>query len=525
MEIACLRHSDLPGTSRLFLDYQYHFDRVSSFYSASPWDFESYRRSAEAVSWPADRRAAVVAALRRQNGNHRLLDDLAREGTVAVVTGQQIGLFTGPAYSVYKALTAIRLADRLKEAGISAVPVFWLATGDHDFAEINEAWLFDGEGNPVRVQSSQSVSGHRPVGSLILESLPFAELEAALSSQPFGEQAIALAKECYQPGRSWAEAFRSLLTKLLAPREIVFIDSMDPVLREIAAPLLARAVQSDDVLSQQLLDRDAALEKAGYHVQVHFEASTSLVFLLEGGERLTLRRHNGNYAGPSRRYSRDELAANSAELSPNALMRPVMQDFLLPTVAYVGGPAELAYLAQSAVIYKELLGRMPVAVSRTGFTIIDGRASRIMNRFGLSMPDVLAGEAALRDKIARAIIPPHIAEAAERARSTAAQALASLKTELASFDPTLAAAATRSESRILHQFSRIAAKTAREAMRRNERASAEARYLSNLIFPRDHLQERLYSGLAMLARYGPSLAPELYDHVHLDCPDHRLVYL
>lgn len=524
METACLRYSDLPGISRLFYDHQYHFNRVAPFYSASPWDFESYRRAAEAVSWPAERREAMVAALRRQNGDKPELDELARDGTVAVLTGQQIGLFTGPAYSIYKALTAIRLAERLKESGIPAVPVFWLATEDHDFAEINEAWLFDAEGNPARVQSAQTVSEHRPVGLLNLDTLPFAEVEAMLSRQPFGERAVELARECYRPGRSWAEAFRLLLEKLLAPLGIVFIDPMDAGVRELAAPLLARAVESADVLGRRLLERNAELEKAGYHTQVHFEAGTSLVFLLDQSARLTLHRQNGSYVSASRRYSAAELEGMAARLSPNALLRPVVQDFLLPTVAYVGGPAELAYLAQSSVLYEELLGRMPVAVSRSGFTLLDGRADRLLKKFGLAITDVLAGEAALREKIARAIVPPHIAESAERARSTAAKTLASLKAELTSFDPTLAAAATRSEARILHQFARIEAKTAREALRRNERAAGDARYLSNLIFPHDHLQERLYSGLALAARFGPGLAEELYEEVRLDCPDHRLIH-
>src|SRR5579884_712375 len=303
METACLRHTELPGITRLFSDHQYHFDRVAKFYSASPWDFESYRQTARQISYPEERRAALVTALRRQNGESPLLEELARPDTVAVVTGQQIGLFSGPAYTIYKALTAIRLAARLKESGVPAVPVFWLATEDHDFAEINEAWVFDADLRPVRLQSSQKVDGHAPVGSLKLKELPFAELESALSGLPFGPQAIALARDCYQPGRSWTEAFRELVKRLLSPEEILFVDRLDPALREITAPLMAEVVKAAPTLGAEILERNAELERDGYHAQVHFEKSTSLFFLLRNGERITLRRQNGDYLGAGQRYS------------------------------------------------------------------------------------------------------------------------------------------------------------------------------------------------------------------------------
>jgi bacillithiol biosynthesis cysteine-adding enzyme BshC len=525
METACLRHTDVPGVSRLFADHQYHFDRVAKFYSGSPCDFESYRKAAASLAYPAERRAAVVGALRRQNGDSAALDELAREGTVAVVTGQQVGLFSGPAYSIYKALTAIRLAARLTESGIRAVPVFWLATEDHDFAEVNEAWIFDDQFHPVRLQSPQTVTGHRPVGTLPLDGLPWEELDAAFATLPFGAEAAALAREAYQPGRTWGEAFRALFEILLAPLEIIFFDPLDGELRQVAAPLLSDAVRSADVLGRNLLERNAELERAGYHAQVHFEPSTSLFFLLDGGERITLRRQNGSYVAPGRRHSADELGGMADRLSPNALLRPVMQDYLLPTAAYIGGPAELAYLAQASVIYDQLLGHMPVAASRSGFTIVDEHARRVMTRYSVSLAEVLAGGDTVRQRISHALVPPHVLAQTERARAAAESALASLETELRSFDPTLAEAAAKRRAKILHHFETIGAKTGREALRRNERAAREAAYLSNSVLPHGHLQERFYSGLALYARFGPELVRELYGRVQLDCPDHQIVYV
>ena len=144
MQPACIRHTDLPGTSQLFADFAYHFDRVAHFYQHDPHDPESFERAAAQIQYPDDRRAAIVAALRAQNGDSENLRRLAQPGTVAVVTGQQVGLFSGPAYTIYKAMAAAQVAMQLTARGIPAVPVFWLATEDHDFAEVNHAWVFGG---------------------------------------------------------------------------------------------------------------------------------------------------------------------------------------------------------------------------------------------------------------------------------------------------------------------------------------------------------------------------------------------
>src|SRR5258708_36185045 len=143
MEPSCVRQNAIPGTSRLFLDYLYNFDRVGRFYGQESWDPEHIAAAASQMEFPAARRGQIVAALREQNGDSPALDKLALPGTVAVVTGQQVGFLSGPAYTIFKALTAVKLAARLNEQGIPAVPVFWLATEDHDLAEVYRAWVFD----------------------------------------------------------------------------------------------------------------------------------------------------------------------------------------------------------------------------------------------------------------------------------------------------------------------------------------------------------------------------------------------
>lgn len=523
METACLRHTEIPHTSRLFSDFQYHFDRVARFYAHRPGDAASYAEVARQMNYPADRRAALVAALRARNGDHPALELLARPGTMAVVTGQQVGLFSGPAYTVYKALTAGRLAAQLNSQGIPAVPVFWLATEDHDFAEVNHSFVFDSAHRPIALSVNGTTNGERPVGGIEIAAPPLDGLRAALATFPGGEAVIEQVEQSYQPGITFGAAFQALLEKLLGKHRLLFVDPLDESVRRLAAPLLRDALRDGDPLQKKLLDRNKDLESSGYHAQVHVEAKTSLAFLLEKGKRITLRRQNGDYASKDRRYSAAELADKAEHLSPNALLRPVVQDYVLPTVAYVGGPAELAYMAQSQVIYEDLLGRMPVMIARSAFTLLDARSTKLMDRYGLALPQLFHSEEAVREIIAQKLVPPVIAREFEATRRATAESLQKLRDDLVSFDATLAAAADQSRAKILYQLSKIERKTAREALRRNQRAAEEASYLSGLVFPEKHLQERLYSILPFLAKHGMSLMDTLYEHIHLDCPDHKLL--
>ena len=524
METACLRQTEIPHTSRLFSDFQYHFDRLAGFYRYSPTDPTSYEKAAQAIQYPEERRAKLVKALRARNGDSAALDRLARPDTLAVVTGQQVGLFSGPSYTVYKALTAIHLSEQLNAQGIPAVPIFWLATEDHDFAEVNHSFVFDGGHQHVALRvNGTSGANQRPVGLISVVDPPVAALREALAAFPFANEVVAMVEHAYRPGTTFGAAFQNLLKHVLGDRGLLFIDPLDPLIRELAAPLLRDAVLQGASLNRELLERNKALESAGYHAQVHVEPQTSLVFLLEGDRRITLRRQNGDYAAKERRFTTSELADLAEHLSPNALLRPVVQDYLLPTVAYVGGPAELAYIAQSRVIYDDLLGRMPVAVARGGFTLLDARTSKLMERYGLSLTAFFHGEEGLREFIARKLVPPELVCEFEQVRGATASSLDHLKHDITAFDPTLAAALEKSRAKILHQLSKMEQKTARETLRRNERAAADAQYMAGLVFPEKHLQERYYSILPFIAKHGPGLIDTLYEHVSLDCPDHKVL--
>jgi bacillithiol biosynthesis cysteine-adding enzyme BshC len=306
------------------------------------------------------------------------------------------------------------------------------------------------------------------------------------------------------------------LEALLKPFGFLFLDPLHPAIRNLAAPMLRKAAAIGPDLNKALLQRNRELEAAGYHAQVHVDARTSLFFLLENGRRLPMR---------DVKYTPDQIAARAEDLSPNALLRPVVQDYMLPTAAYIGGPAEIAYFAQSQVLYERLLGHMPRLVSRNGFTLIDARSAKLLERYNVRLPDFFHGEDFLRERIAASLVPQGLQEQFDEATTSTTQMLDRLGRSVGQFDPTLKAALDKSRAKMLYQLSKSRAKVARRILQRDEQAASDAAYLYGTLFPQKHLQERLYSILPFLAQHGPDLLDRLYTQVHMDCPDHVLLPL
>ena len=522
MHCTCVRQSDLPNTTRLFADVLYNPDKTTPFYQHPLRGLEAYQAAARQIEFSAERRAALIDALRVQNPESPALQRLAQPGTAVVATGQQVGLFSGPCYTIYKVLHAVKLAAWLSANGLPAVPVFWLATEDHDFAEVNHAWVFGADHQPRKLEMRRA-SVEQPVGDVTLAAPPLRELRAAMHGLPFGEEVADLVEETYRAGNTMGKAFSELLRRLLAEFDILYLDPMLPAFRALAAPALASAVRAAGDLTDGVLARNRELAAAGYHAQVHVEDHTSFVFLLENGKRLALRRTGDEYVHNSRRFTSQELIDRAASLSPNAILRPVIQDSMLPTVSYIGGPAEIAYLAQSEALYRLLLGRMPVAVPRAGFTILDNRSAKLMERNHLSLGDFFHGEISLKERVASQLVPAELAGRMRESAATVGSAVARMRADLVAFDPTLAKALDRSARKIDYQLAKMERKTGREVLRRDEHAARDAASLYGLIYPERHLQERLYSILPFLAQHGLDLTNSIHQAIELECSDHRLM--
>src|SRR5229473_1934892 len=413
----------LPHQPKLFVRLIEDFASVSQFYAHAP-NLDAVRRVAASLEFPAGRRREVAAILRKQNeafgagaAAHSNLEKLER-GAVAVVSGQQVGLFSGPAYAVYKALTAIQLAEELSDAGIPAVPIFWMATEDHDLDEVRHVTWFD-SGKQVRFElPADAVS--RPVGNVQLGPGVEENVNKAvgLLSGPASETVSEILEQSYRADETYGSAFGRLFARLFAEQGLILLDPLDARLHRIAAPLYKRALEDRDELNDKLLERGRELESAGYDVQVKVTARSTLVFTIRDGVRQPVAASNSHFKSGDASWTREEalrLVDSSPEtFSANALFRPVVQDYLLPTVAYLGGPAEIAYFAQSSVVYEHVLGRMPVVLPRAGFTIIDAKAEKLLQKYGLCIENLWAGPQELRRKMESVSVPPSLGENFDR---------------------------------------------------------------------------------------------------------------
>jgi bacillithiol biosynthesis cysteine-adding enzyme BshC len=537
MKPHCLPLAEIPHTSALFRDWLTRFSRVKQFYAHDPFARTSYAAVARAVRLDPERRRAAADALAAQNqrfgaGRDTLenIERLRDARTVAVVTGQQVGLFGGPAYSAYKAMSAIRLAARLARAGIRAVPVFWLASEDHDFAEVNHCWFLDADQRLMEVRDASQPPAGTPVGRIVFSAAIEEPRRRAESLWSAGAREANELLGGYAAGRTYTEAFARLLLRLFAGRGLVLLDPLDPTLHAPAMPLLRRALEEADALDAAVRARNRELERAGYEAQVKQRQNATLLFRIEGGRREPIRRRNhGQFiVGESERSLAElvrELESAPERFSPNVLLRPVLQDWLLPTAAYVAGPHEVAYFAQASALYDQFDVRMPVIVPRASLTLVEPKAARLLAKYGLGLPELFHGEERLRERLADKHLPRGLVKRLVTTQKKLEALLAGTKRELGRLDRTLAGAAETSRKKMLYQLEKLRRKAERAQAERNEIIARHAATLMPALYPGGGLQERRVSFLSFAARHGEALVQRLLDEASVPSRDHHVIFL
>ena len=538
MESHCLPFSEIPHTTKLFKTFVEDFARVARYY-AQPPTLAGIVAAARKIDLPVPVRSGVVDVLREQNrafgageDTFRSLDRLAN-GAVAIVTGQQVGLFTGPAYSLYKAISAARYAEEVSKNGIDAVPVFWLATEDHDLAEVNHVgWNAGGETglSLFELPETEAESGRR-VGEVRLgPGITALVAKAAESLQGgFAEEIGRALRECYTPGETYGSAFGKLMARLVAGRGIIFMDPLDERLHRLSASIYRRALDDADSLRDALQARSKELEQAGYHAQVKVSGGSTLLFYNVDGRREALRSRNGKFYAGNASFTATELRAaiekTPKDFTPNVLLRPIIQDTLLPTAAYIAGSAEIAYMAQTQVAYEKLLGRMPAILPRASFTIVSPLLARKLGKFGLKLGDVFRGRQLLRSRMEEQYLPRALTRRFDAGEKALRRLLKSYRSPLEKLDQTLIDALDSAESKMLYQFLKLKGKAGRaESVRRGVLGRYEGLMLDAL-YPHKELQERSLSPLPWVAAYGPDFLDRLSRLISMDAYQHRIVVL
>lgn len=522
--------SAIPNHSKLFLDYVSMEPSAHRFYRTPP-TMEALVSRARQL--PAARRAdrrEMAALLKAQNeallcGTATLehIAELEKPDCLAVVTGQQVGLFTGPLYTVYKALTAIRLADELCSRGVRAVPVFWMDTEDHDLAEVLHVAALGPDDRLRRMSDllhlfGDPASSFGPVGTLVLPDGAREGLERYADAWPESAWRSELKEElarAYAPGHTLREAFGLALTALFGERGLILFDPMDAGAKKAARRAFEGAIESAGAMYSALERRGAELLAAGFHPQVALREDATLLFMTCDGERRALERSKSGFScrGTPLRWGREEILSLAAEspgrFSPNVLLRPVVQDTLFPTVAYVAGPAEVAYFAQAEVLYRWFDLPMPVIWPRAGFTLLGRSTPALLRQYGLHFDDCLGSSESLLGKMLENSGYSDAVDAVRDLGALLGAELAVLRPRIAAIDYTLGPALDNATRKIQANIDRLARRCLRLEASRHAAIDEEARRILDVCYPDATLQERIFGIYPFLARHGPSLLEEI----------------
>jgi bacillithiol biosynthesis cysteine-adding enzyme BshC len=534
----CLPFNEIPHHTPLFLDFLYSFHKVERFLPEKLQTAEQAAQAAKRISYDATRRAAVADALERQNadlGTNGLGDAARRNlqrfraGAAAVVSGHQVSLFGGPAYSFYKAMTAIKTAEELSRAGVECVPIYWLAAEDHDLAEIDHVTLPASPQTLETVRVTAEGKQDAPVGRMRLNEASLAAgLERMAELLGTGE-ALDMLRVAYAPGVTSASGIARLFARVFADYGLLLINPDDAQLHRIAQPVLEGIVERSAELNAAVQKRGKELEAARYHQQVKVTSATSFLFALRDGVRIPVRRNGAGFAIGDRKLSvadvQRQVAAAPEDFSAAALLRTSVQNFLLPTLLYAGGPAEIAYLAQAAPLEQALTGRATPVMHRFSATLVDARAQRLLQKYGLKVSDTFHGTEQLRERIAQRCLPAELEAKFESAKKGLEWHIGDIREQLAAADPTLLRAAERAAKKMGYQLDRLRAKAARAVLRRSEELSRHAEQLSVALYPHKELQERTVPGIYFLARMGTAGLRELYATLKRECADHQVVFV
>ncbi|HEY5885664.1 MAG TPA: bacillithiol biosynthesis cysteine-adding enzyme BshC [Pyrinomonadaceae bacterium] len=535
----------IPGQSRLFLDYLKDPTTLREFYpSAVKFHHELPARVPEVLAAYQNDRAALCDALRDMNaswgaGAETLNNiELLRESdSIAVVSGQQAGLFSGPLYTIYKALSAVKLAGCLNQRNTKAVPVFWIATEDHDFPEVAKAEFIGRDCLLADVEVPPDVhTDGQPVGQVMVDDTVTAVVDQILELLPaseFSPDLETLLRDAYRPGRAYGEAFARMMTALLGKYGLVLLDPLDQRMKAQAAPLYAKAALRAHDIATAIETRSRRLEEAGYHAQVTPSENSFPLFMHDeqDARHAMVRTADGKYATKNADavFTVQELSemalAHPERFSPNVTLRAVIQDYLLPTIAYYGGAAEIAYFAQTTEVYRLLERPITPILPRSSLTVVERHTGRLLEKYELSLQNMFEGLESVLARVVEEHLGADTAKTFESTEEAVNRRLDELREQLRSVDPTLADALETGRRKINYQLEGLRTRFHRAQMSRDEAAHRQLQRAFEQLYPHKDLQERHINITSLLARHGRYVVEWIYNSINIGSVEHQVVFL
>ncbi len=552
LKVESISFAEIPHQSKLFLDFQTDSSETARFYPEKQTDLKDFAAKVLA-NYKIDRNALcdALTEINKSFGvGQKTLENielLREKDCLAIVTGQQAGLFSGALYTIYKALSAVKMCEDLRSQNIKAVPVFWIAEEDHDFAEVKKTYVLSAssatKSEPPAVAGGLSVVENTPQNYTENSPVGFVKLDETIDETiknlnfphtEFTANVEKILREIYKSGESFSTAFAKFLAQIFADYGLIFLSPLDKKLKKLSAPIFSQAIENAEKIASALLRKNAELAEKNYAPQVLVEENFFPFFYQnENSERQAMRRdlQSGRVKIQKSKTEFEltelkEIAKNSPQnLSPNALMRPVVQDFLLPTLTYFGGGAEIAYFAQNTVIY-EILNRPQTPIRhRASFTIVEPKNRRTLSKYELKFTDLFDGKEKIEAQITEKFLNCETAKIFAEAEEIINAQLNRLDQNLSVSEPTLADNLANRRKKILWHIGALRKKYHRAEILKNETVNRRLETLFTGVLPHNALQERTLNVLTFLNLYGENFINWIYEAIDLDDKGHQIIYL
>lgn len=538
-----ITYQDLRETTDLFRDFIYNFEKVDSFYAGNFRKMESFEKCWADLSKRKYFRNEIISILERQNSELgassqtlKNISYLKDNQTSVVFTGQQVGILGGPLFTIYKAISDIKLAAWLSEKlKTKVIPLFWLATDDHDFLEVNHIYSLNPQSQITKIEyKSKADWNGKPMAKVVLDDSfnEFSQtITANLAETKYKNEVLNKLFEVYKEGQSLSMAFGKWLTFLLGKYGLVLVNPADNELKQLAAPIFEKEIEQNGKLENIFKETNTRLEQRHYHLQVKKKENYLNIFV-DNGQRSTVRKEKDFFVveATQEKFTSEQLRGllnqKPTLFSPNVVLRPVVQSYLFPTLAYVGGPSEVAYFAQLKELHQALEVNMPVVYPRAALTLLEKKTSEMLEKYNLDIKDILTQDIeSVVNQVMQKSLPPDWEENFIKTQAEIKQKFEKLEQEVTQLEPTLKETFATTKGKIDFELNKLKEKYFQAYKRKNKTVREQLYKVKNHLYPENDLQERKFNIVYYLNKYGFGLIDFLYQNIQVQGFEPKILIL
>ncbi len=535
---------NIKESPQLFEDYLRNFNNVAPYFRWNPLNDWSncIKERLHHYNW----RKEISGILHQQNlrwnsGTATMsnIECLAEPNSVAVVTGQQVGIFGGPLYTVYKILSTIKLAQHLNDRfdKWKFIPIFWMEIGDNDFREINHFYFFSIVNELVRFELPDQENDYR---SVYLREIPsnidiiHEQLEKVSLPSEFRDEILNKLRKNYAQGKSFSTAFAEFLHDNFGKYGLVVMDPTDKRLVNLARPLFEDVLEKSNEVQVEFNDNRQDLVQKGYHVQISLNSFQTLLFMENKNKdrsKILIEGEKVEIVNPkiSEKITRQDLlkilTQSPEKFTPNVALRPLLQDYLLPTVAYIAGPSEISYAAQLKPLYKLFGIVQPIFYPRVRITLVENKIHRLIEKFSFGFNQLFQNREKIIEEYIKKVTNDDILREYRVFENQIQVLIKNLKEPLIKMDPTLSGSLEKTEKNMVTSLVKLRNKIDLSVKRKKEIEIGQLNKIILNLFPNKEYQERIVNSYYYLIKYGPDFIDHIYDSVNIGDWDHKLIFI